>query len=300
MGPVNKTVRSRFLNHKNPFVRKGFALALSLPRAARRLTAKSNDYAERPPIFCNSIPKSGTHLLKQIALGLSNNIELGAFLSSTPSITHVERPESDMLRRIRMAVPGEVVLGHIFYNDRFPEAFHSVNAVHFFLYRDPRDVAISEAHYLRSQNRWHKFHRIFAAAANIDEAILLSIRGARDQKTGAVIESIADRYSLYTGWRKSNAAFCVRYEELAGDDAISKVREMAEFYLKRSRRERSESIEAMADRALKSIAPGRSHTFRRGIAGGWRREMTEEAREAFKEVAGELLIELGYERDLSW
>ena len=40
--------------------------------------------------------------------------------------------------------------------------------------------------------------------------------------------------------------------------------------------------------------------FRKGVAGDWRRVFTEEDRKIFKEEAGELLIELGYEKDYSW
>ena len=44
----------------------------------------------------------------------------------------------------------------------------------------------------------------------------------------------------------------------------------------------------------------RSRTFRRGLIGDWQRYFTPEHREAFKAVAGQLLIDLGYETDLEW
>ena len=43
-----------------------------------------------------------------------------------------------------------------------------------------------------------------------------------------------------------------------------------------------------------------SSFFRKGIAGDWRNVFTEEDRRVFKQAAGELLIELGYEKDLEW
>lgn len=39
---------------------------------------------------------------------------------------------------------------------------------------------------------------------------------------------------------------------------------------------------------------------RKGVAGDWKNVFTEEDRRVFKEVAGDLLIKLGYERDLDW
>jgi hypothetical protein len=40
--------------------------------------------------------------------------------------------------------------------------------------------------------------------------------------------------------------------------------------------------------------------YRKGIAGDWKNHFTEEDRRVFKEEAGELLIRLGYEKDLDW
>lgn len=45
---------------------------------------------------------------------------------------------------------------------------------------------------------------------------------------------------------------------------------------------------------------GSSGTFRKGQIGSWRSEFSEEHKVAVKEVAGNLLIELGYEESLDW
>jgi hypothetical protein len=43
-----------------------------------------------------------------------------------------------------------------------------------------------------------------------------------------------------------------------------------------------------------------SSFHRKGVAGDWRGVFTERDKEVFKEAAGELLIQLGYERDDDW
>ena len=43
-----------------------------------------------------------------------------------------------------------------------------------------------------------------------------------------------------------------------------------------------------------------SSFYRKGVAGDWKNHFTEEDKRVFKEEAGELLIRLGYERDLDW
>jgi hypothetical protein len=40
--------------------------------------------------------------------------------------------------------------------------------------------------------------------------------------------------------------------------------------------------------------------FRKGIVGDWQNHFKEEHQERFKEVAGQLLIDLGYESDVNW
>ena len=49
-----------------------------------------------------------------------------------------------------------------------------------------------------------------------------------------------------------------------------------------------------------SINPSRSPTFRSGKTGEWRKHFTPEHKKIFKDVAGELLIRLGYEKDTDW
>ncbi len=45
---------------------------------------------------------------------------------------------------------------------------------------------------------------------------------------------------------------------------------------------------------------GLGRTFRKGLIGGWRSEFSEEHTQAAREVAGPLLVELGYEANPDW
>jgi hypothetical protein len=59
---------------------------------------------------------------------------------------------------------------------------------------------------------------------------------------------------------------------------------------------RMSDIERIAEASYSSRSP----TFRKGQMGTWKAELTAEHKEAFKNIAGDLLIDLGYEQDLSW
>ena len=60
--------------------------------------------------------------------------------------------------------------------------------------------------------------------------------------------------------------------------------------------ERRIAVQVLTD----AIDPQRSPTFRSGKAGAWREQFSEANKRLFKDVAGELLIRLGYERDQDW
>jgi hypothetical protein len=49
-----------------------------------------------------------------------------------------------------------------------------------------------------------------------------------------------------------------------------------------------------------SINPKKSPTFRSGKTGEWKKHFTEEHKKIFKDVAGDLLIKLGYEKNNDW
>ena len=51
---------------------------------------------------------------------------------------------------------------------------------------------------------------------------------------------------------------------------------------------------------MDAIQPGKSRTFRSGKTGGWKEHFPREHRLLFKDVAGDLLVRLGYEKDNDW
>jgi hypothetical protein len=59
---------------------------------------------------------------------------------------------------------------------------------------------------------------------------------------------------------------------------------------------REEALEIL----IEAIQPRKSHTFRSGKTGGWKEYFTEEQKALFKEVAGDLLVRLGYEENNDW
>jgi hypothetical protein len=290
---------SELLSSKSGLVRKAAALALRVPRHWQRLRAADADFQTTPPVLADSFPKSGTHLVNQIVDGLPAATNYGAFLASmTSSFRFRERPIANVSRLIGGIVPGEIVRAHLFYEPQYAADLRRKNVVHYFAYRDPRDIAVSEAHYLREMNRWHRLHRHFAALDSIGDAITLSITGFDPPIPEIDYPNIAARFARYAGWLANDECMAIRFEDLVSDQQPAIIRRMAEFYSQHCAT--PIDVEAYAARMISCVAPHKSHTFRSGKKAGWAREFSDEHRRLFDQVAGTLLIDLGYETNHDW
>lgn len=287
------------LSSHNGFVRKGARALLFVPKWLQSLRTSTADLAARPPVIANSFPKSGTHLLVQIVEGLPDRSNYGAFLGSeTSSFQLRERSPENTCRFIRGFVPGEIIRGHLYYEPLYADELARRHTVNYFIYRDPRDVVVSEAHYLREMNRWHRLHPYFRDAASIEDAIMLSINGLDPPVPGVFYPNIGERFARYHGWLERDDCLTIRFEDLVSERQPELVRAIAEFYAPRTTT--PFDVDAAVAKMSTLIAPKKSHTFRSGKKAGWQREFTAAHRARFTEVAGDLLLRLGYEPNHDW
>lgn len=287
------------LHHRSGLVRKGATLVLRGPKRFARIGLCDENLRAAPPALANSVPKSGTHLLDQILEALPGRRNFGEFLSSmTSSFQFRRRSPDESSAALRTAVPGELVRAHLFFDPAVAAAIAETRYVHYFIYRDPRDVVLSEAHYLRSLNRWHRLHPFFRDAPSLDEAIAISIRGLPEHAEKLYYPPIGERFEQYAGWIGRDDVFAVKFEDLTSDRQPEIIRQMAEFFATRS--ETPVDAIALADAMQHSIDPERSHTYRKGRSGGWRDKFTAEHHELFRVHGGEILSRYGFECDESW
>jgi len=252
-----------------------------------------------PAVLGNAIPKSGSHLIIQVLQGLT---AIGPFVDGGfPPVNRAEDnrklPDSIILRNIRRMRPGDIGYGYVGCYQPFVDALSAPGRATIFVYRDPRDAVVSSVFYATEMNPRHAMHRYYnERLRTLEERINVAIRGLDDPDLP--YSSVRQRFEKYLGWLEQPAVLSLRFEDLQTERTAAFERILD--YLER-RGWRNQPPRETALRALHAaVQPRKSGTFRKGTPGGWRAHFTEANKALFKEVAGDLLIRLGYEQDMDW
>jgi sulfotransferase 6B1 len=266
-----------------------------------------------PVLFANSFPKSGTHLLTQVLQGFS---QIGpAVDSGLPAVvtfrgnSGIQRPEWEILADLERYLPGDMGYGHLHATSSIINILTQEKFAPFFIIRDPRDVVVSHVHYVTEIEPNHIHHRYYVEKLHsFEERLRTSILGrlspadelveASDADSTFSFPDIAARFQPYLDWCQSQAVMTVRYEDFLNDQTgtlqnIVNYAQKRGFPLSVSPENAIRTLQAHLD-------PKRSPTYRSGKSGGWRDVFSPQNKALFKEVAGELTITLGYEKDFNW
>ncbi len=256
---------------------------------------------EMPILFGNSFPKSGTHLLTQILAGFTR---LGPIIQSgLPPILTFEG-ESGRQRELKYILadlyrflPGDIGYGHLHAIPEVSNALCRDDVSPFFIYRDPRDVAVSHVFYVTDINNHHVHHNYYAGELKtFDQRLEVSILGRPELEIP--FPDIYARFEPYLGWLERQEVLPLRYEDLLNDSEtqLGHIFDHASQRGFRTQSGRTEALEALS----RAIRPEDSPTFRSGKAGGWKQYFNPKHKRLFKEICGDLLIRLGYEQNQNW
>lgn len=264
----------------------------------KRALSNQEDYAANAPILINSIPKSGTHLLAQILQAIPGITSYGRLFATIPSFPHRVVPSHRMKAKLNSIVPGELIKGHIHFDAGIRDVINHTHACHFFICRDPRDVVVSEVHYLLEHARWHGMHPYFRSLPDHDARIAFCITGVYKGKSIPEYPNIEIRLESYLAWEQQPEVCAVRFEDLLGLQQAETFDRIFEHV------QACPGAQLDRDTILKgmysSMHSQRAHTFRKGSVGQWAQEFSQGNKALFKQTAGDLLIQLGYETDLNW
>lgn len=189
--------------------------------------------------------------------------------------------------------PAEVMPAHLYHKPCFSEQIAKQRVAHFFIYRDLRDIVVSETFYLHTMARWHRMSRHFRDCPDTESRLLLSINGMPDLFPNEYPD-IATRFQFYRPWIDDDGCLAIRFEDLIGENREDTLRQIAEF--DQSIRGVQYDVSRFTADALNAMNPGKSHTFRSGTKEAWKEHFTPRVSEAFDRVAGDLVAQLEFDQ----
>jgi len=260
---------------------------------------KRLSFNEAPPIFGNSKPKSGSHLLLQILNGFTQIMPY-KYVEADPIRTIEKkgrrRTEEEVLNDLLQIPQGVIGWGYVEPSPENAAFLCQPHRVNYFIYRDPRDMLVSQVFFATDMNEEHGMHEYYKSLPDFGERLKVAITGV--DQDGVYMVGVKQRYASVFEWREQPHVMCIRFEDLIDNRAATLDAMLDEVesigYKIPTPREKALSI------LVKAIQPRKSHTFRAGKTGGWREHFTEEHKNLFKDVTGDLLMKLGYEKNEDW
>ena len=252
-----------------------------------------------PALIGISFPKSGTHLLDQILLGFSKvapfSRRLHSFFAGYEGESGRKRSLIETTAWVDSLRPLDIASAHLFAWPEVLERLATPAYLSYFIFRDPRDVAVSHVFYVTEMEKRHVHHEYYAALPDFNARLSASIIGRPD--AGVEFPDIAARFAPYLGWLDHPAVMPIHFEDLVNDRPAALERIVDHFLARVPLAVPRSRIHEVLE---SSINPAKSPTFRSGRTGEWKQHFTPQHRAMFKEAAGDLLIRLGYEKDNDW
>ncbi|MDA7026710.1 glycosyltransferase [Bacillus sp. CLL-7-23] len=247
-----------------------------------------------PKILVNSVPKSGTHLLLQIILGIPGMRRTNFWVF-----------EEKHLKNLKT---GYVATGHFAYSQNREKILSDSDIKTIFIYRDLRDIAVSLVHFVMINKYNHPWNPYLKnGLKNHEDRLMAMIKGTvlnkeEQAKYGiGMLPNIHDFTKNFIRWAEASGICIVTFEDLVRNESsqnqtILKIID----YLWEDLQSLNISKQQLLQNMKHNINQSASDTFRKGSIGDWKEEFNASHKEVFKEIAGEFLIRLGYEKDYNW
>ncbi|MBI2332176.1 MAG: sulfotransferase domain-containing protein [Chloroflexi bacterium] len=256
-------------------------------------------FNDAPPIFGNSKPKSGSHLLLQILNGFTQIMPY-RYVAADPIRTIKyeggRRTADEVLADLKRIPNGVIGWGYVDATPENASFLTSDGRINFFIYRDPRDMLVSQVFFATDMHEEHGMHDYYNSLPDFAARLNVAITGI--DKDGLKMVNVKQRYEGVFQWLKQKNTMCLRFEDLINnrDTTLISMLDEVESTGYKIPAPREKALAVLTD----AIQPKKSHTFRSGKTGNWKEHFTEEHKKLFKDVAGDLLVRLEYEKDNNW
>jgi hypothetical protein len=286
----------------------------SLPACSGNAAAPTQPGPSQPAsCLINSLPSSGARVFEN-ALSLFPGISPGRMplvhatvarlaaghAAETPSIPigvdwPLSTPRAAVRDYLKSLDRGTCAISHVPFSEELGSLLDEAQIKTFLLLRDPRDVVVQHAGFL-SRSRSHFLHPVYSALSPA-ERLMSSIAGLPPAAPDAPqLVNINMRYRSVLGWASQGCNATIFFEQLLGarnggscsplHHALGRV--AAHLNL------------VCSPQDISRIAEKMQPVLARNSVGAWRTAFLPEHKRLFKDIAGQLLIDLGYEKHYDW
>jgi sulfotransferase 6B1 len=172
-------------------------------------------FNEAPPIFGNSKPKSGSHLLLQILNGFTQIMPY-QYVDADPVRTITKdgrrRTEKEIVQDLQSAPRGVIGWGYVEATADIASFLTGPGRVNYFIYRDPRDLLVSHVFFATDMNEEHAMNEYYNSLPDLGARLKVAITGI--DQDGLRMVSVKQRYEGVFQWLEQKNVMCMRFEEL--------------------------------------------------------------------------------------
>lgn len=202
---------------------------------------------------------------------------------------------------------GEVLCAHYPLTEGLLSLTRAEDLLCIYLYRDPRDAAVSAVLYIKNVLTHHPLHDFFQRIPEGDAITFMLTGGViRSKEEGKYIVHEGMRYfcQMARQWLAQKHVVAVRYEDLVSDPVAT----LVGGFGKANVNVEAQAIERVAGQlTFAGLSGGRipgqeqkSSHFRKGVAGDYVNYFSETHKAVCKMMIGDFLIDQGYESDHLW
>ena len=261
--------------------------------------------------YLNGFPKSGLHLLAQMMNPIAHQMPkdwldtpwVGMFQKQ--SFTDERAPINQITFGLARIWEGCYMKGHCGWDQVLEDYIYYSGIVHIFIYRDLRDVAVSQTyHILNADNKklFHPDQKLFHALGDFDDILSAVIQGVD------IYPGIIHRWEQYAGWLDVDWTLSIKFSvirdqpiivsEIIVAHMISRLTKILRMGTKIEEEKLKRVIVTMSQAGkMRSQSP----TFRKGKVGSWKEHFTKKHIEQFKETdKANWLLKLGFVQELDW
>lgn len=167
--------------------------------------------------------------------------------------------------------------------------------------RDPRAMCLSMINHVRARPHNYAYNYLFNQLQKDSQRIKAILQGFNDVNGCRGIISLNEMFRSMLAWRNTKNFLTIRFEDLVGSKGGGEVQLQKQTivnilnHLGVTVTSEDSLVAWIGEHSF-----GKTGTFRSGQIAGWRKVFSKMDIDLFKSMAGDLLIELGYEKDHSW